>query len=123
MLYKQYLLHLDQILHPRGVFTLKLGGRVVESPIIQSVWAFFYTYVFFSLAFIVGLVLTGEDLPTALGTTAACLNNMGVGYAGTASGFGGLTDPGKWLMCLAMLFGRLEQFPILVVFSAKYRRL
>ncbi|HEX7025622.1 MAG TPA: potassium transporter TrkG [Gammaproteobacteria bacterium] len=123
MLYKQYLLHLDQILHPRGVFTLKLGGRVVDTSIMQSVWAFFYTYVFFSVAFIIGLVLTGEDLPTAIGTTAACLNNMGVGYAGTASGFGGLTEPGKWLMCLAMLFGRLELFPILVIFSSKYRRL
>lgn len=121
MLYKQYLLHLDQTLHPRGVFTLKLGGRTVETPIMQSVWAFFYTYVVFTVIFIVGLTLTGEDIPTALGTTAACLNNMGVGYGETASSFGGLTDAGKWLMCLAMLFGRLELFPILIVFSVKYR--
>lgn len=121
MLYKQYLLHLDQTLHPRGTFTLKLGGRIVDAPIMQSVWAFFYTYVVFAVAFIVGLTLTGEDIPTALGTTAACMNNMGVGYGATASGFGGLTDAGKWLMCLAMLFGRLELFPILIVFSSKYR--
>jgi trk system potassium uptake protein TrkH len=78
--------------------------------------------VVFAVVFIVGLTLTGEDIPTALGTTAGCMNNMGIGYGGTAAGFGGLTDAGKWLMCLAMLFGRLELFPILIVFSAKYRR-
>lgn len=122
LLYKQYLLHLDQTLHPRGVFMLKLGRHSVEIPVMQSVWAFFYTYVVFTIAFVVGLVLTGESLPTALGTVAACMNNMGVGYGATAAGFGGLADAGKWLMCLAMLFGRLEIFPILIVFSSKYWR-
>jgi trk system potassium uptake protein TrkH len=45
---------------------------------------------------------------------------MGLGYGITASTFGTLTDPAKWLMCLAMLLGRLEIFPILIILSKTY---
>jgi trk system potassium uptake protein TrkH len=41
---------------------------------------------------------------------------MGVGLAATAGGFGPLTDTATWLMSLAMLVGRLEIFPLLVLF-------
>ena len=67
-------------------------------------------------------MVLGYDINTAFGTVAACINNMGVGYGDTASGFGTLNDPAKWLMCLAMLFGRLEIFPVLIVFSRTFWR-
>jgi trk system potassium uptake protein TrkH len=47
---------------------------------------------------------------------------MGVGYGDTAVNFASLTITGKWLMCAAMLLGRLEVFPILVMFSRTYWR-
>ncbi len=119
MLYKQSIAQIDQSIHPRAILRVKLGGKVVEPHIMQSVWAFFFAYISITIMFVVGLVLAGEDILTAFGTTAASINNMGIGYGATAGGFDVLTDPGKWLMCLAMLFGRLEIFPILILMSRK----
>jgi trk system potassium uptake protein len=53
---------------------------------------------------------------------AACLNNMGVGLGETAGGFGGLNDTATWLMSLAMLIGRLEIFPLLLLFLPDFWR-
>jgi trk system potassium uptake protein TrkH len=72
--------------------------------------------------FVVALMMCGEDIQTAFGTVSACINNMGIGYGDTAVNFASLTDTGKWLMCAAMLLGRLEVFPILVMFSRTYWR-
>lgn len=120
LLYKQSIGQIHQSIHPRAMLRVKLGGKAVEPHIMQSVWAFFFAYICITVIFVMGLVLTGEDILTAFGTTAACINNMGIGYGATAAGFNVLTDIGKWLMCLAMLFGRLEIFPILILLSRKY---
>ncbi|GAB7196267.1 hypothetical protein OS31_12710 [Dickeya oryzae] len=64
----------------------------------------------------------GYDLVTSFSTVAACINNMGLGLGATADGFGGLSNGAKWLMCLAMVMGRLEIYPILVLFSSSFWR-
>ncbi|MBJ7554356.1 potassium transporter [Marinomonas spartinae] len=122
LLYRQGSREIDQLIHPNAVYQIKVGGDSVSDRVIQSVWGLFFLFIFFSCAFIWGLVAMGYDLPTAFGTVAACINNMGFGYGETASGFGGLTDPAKWLMCVAMIFGRLEIFPVLIVLSRTYWR-
>ena len=83
---------------------------------MQAVWGFYYLYIFCYCAFSLALAATGVDLVTAFGTTAACLNNMGVGLGETSGGFGVLSDTATWLMSVAMLVGRLEVFPLLVLF-------
>ncbi len=60
--------------------------------------------------------MNGVDLVTAFGSAAAGLNNMGVGLGDTATGFGVLNDTSTWLLSLSMLIGRLEVFPLLVLF-------
>jgi trk system potassium uptake protein TrkH len=120
MLFRQSKQQLDEAIHPHGIFPVKVGKRVAHPEAIQSVWALFFVYIVFTIIFVVGLVLTGEDILTAFGSVAACINNMGVGYGDTAVTFNTLTHVGKWLMCAAMLFGRLEIFPILIVLSKRY---
>ena len=122
LLYRQGSREIRQLVHPNGIFLTKVGGQSVSDRVMQSVWSLFFFYIFFACLFVWGLMLIGHDFTTAFGTVAACLNNMGVGYGDTASGFGTLKDQAKWLMCLAMLFGRLEIFPILIVFSRTFRR-
>lgn len=122
LLYRQGSREISQLVHPKGVFQIKVSGRSVPDRVIQSVWGLFFFFIFFSCVFVWGLVALGNDFVTAFGTVAACINNMGVGYGDTAAGFGVLSDPSKWLMCLAMLFGRLEIFPILIVLSRSFRR-
>lgn len=122
LLYEQSCRELKQLIHPNGVYATKIGGKSVSDRIIRSVWSLFFFYIFFTCIFTWGLVAAGHDFLTAFGTVAACMNNMGIGYGDTASSFSALSEPAKWLMCAAMLFGRLEIFPILIVFSRSFWR-
>ena len=70
----------------------------------------------------IGLIATGLDDITAFSATAATLNNLGPGL-GTVSGtYAEVSDAAKWLLVLAMLFGRLEVFSLLVLFSPTFWR-
>lgn len=122
VLYQQSNREVKQLIHPVAVYVNKVGHRAVSDRVVRSVWGLFFLYTMVAVAFIWGLAAAGYDLPTAFGTVAACLNNMGVGYGLTAAGFGELNDTAKWLMCAAMLFGRLEIFPIMIVFSRTFWR-
>ncbi len=122
LLYEQSTRELKQLIHPTGVYVEKIGQRRVPDRVMRSVCGLFFLYIMFACLFIWGLTATGQDVPTAFGTVAACMNNMGVGYGATSAGFGTLSDPAKWLMCGAMLFGRLEIFPILIVLSRTFWR-
>ena len=68
------------------------------------------------------LCFTGLDPVSAFATTAGCLNNMGIGYGDTGGGFGGINDAAKWIMSVAMIWGRLEVLPVLVILSRSYWR-
>ena len=122
LLYRQSMREIKQLIHPRALLTVNLGGMVVPDRAMQAVYGFFFLYVVTASLFTVALLLTGLDLKTAFGTMAACLNNMGLGDNITAATFGTLSDAAKWLMCLAMLLGRLEIFPILVLLSRAFWR-
>jgi trk system potassium uptake protein TrkH len=84
---------------------------------MQAVWGFYYLYILSFCFFSLALAATGVDLVTAFGSVAGCLNNMGVGLGETASNnFSSLNDTATWLLSLAMLVGRLEVFPLLLLF-------
>jgi trk system potassium uptake protein TrkH len=120
LLYHQSNREVKKLIHPHATFAIKIGDQAANERLMHSIWAFFFLYVLATFFFIWGLVATGVDLFSSVGTVSACINNMGLGYGITASTFGTLTDPAKWLMCLAMLLGRLEIFPILIILSKTY---
>ncbi|MNE48719.1 Trk system potassium uptake protein TrkG [compost metagenome] len=121
-MYKQSRHEVNQLVHPNAVFTIKVGNAPIQDRVLRSVWSFFFLYVFFSCFFIWLLNLMGYDMVTSFATVAACINNMGLGYGETAVGFGTLSDPAKWLMCFAMLLGRLEIYPMLILCSRAFWR-
>ncbi|MEY4589359.1 MAG: hypothetical protein RL497_1435 [Pseudomonadota bacterium] len=120
--YKQTHQEIKQLIHTNGIFPTKINTHIVSDRMMQSVWSFAFLYLFISVVFVVALMMCGNDIQTAFGTVSACINNMGIGYGDTAVNFAGLTDTAKWLMCAAMLLGRLEVFPILIMFSRTYWR-
>ncbi|WP_127959430.1 TrkH family potassium uptake protein [Serratia microhaemolytica] len=122
IMYKQSRREIHQMLHPNAVHLIKVGSTPIQDRVLRSVWSFFFLYVFFSLFFMWMLNVMGYDMMTAFGTVAACINNMGLGFGETAAGFGGLSGSAKWLMCAAMLFGRLEIYPILILCSRTFWR-
>ena len=116
LLYKQSVREARLLVRPSAQIAVKLGNQPIPDRVMQAVWGFYYLYIFSYCFFSLALAATGVDLVTAFGTVAGCLNNMGIGLGETAGGFGPLNDTATWLMSLAMLVGRLEVFPLLLLF-------
>ncbi|MGH8177151.1 MAG: potassium transporter TrkG, partial [Steroidobacter sp.] len=70
----------------------------------------------------ISLIAIGEDQVTAFAAIAACMTNVGTGLGEVATTFSGLSDAGKWICVVAMLLGRLEVFPLLVLISPTFWR-
>ncbi len=122
LIFKQGMRELKQLVHPQAVIPLKVGGRRVEATVVSAVWSFFAVYTSAYIILLVLLTLTGMDFTTAFSAVAATLNNLGIGFAGVASGFGALSESTKAILCFAMLLGRLEIFTLLVLFTPAFWR-
>src|SRR5699024_1557155 len=103
LLFQQSAREVNQLLHPNGQFTVKIGSRAVPESVMRSVWGFYFFYVFSFCAFSLIITFTGVDLITAFGSVAGCLNNMGVGLGETAINFKMINHLAKWILIIAML--------------------
>jgi trk system potassium uptake protein TrkH len=122
LIVKQGFRELRQLIHPNAVIPLKLGNRVMENKVIVAVWSFFSVYIMVFLMLMMALMLTGIDFITAYSAVAASINNLGPGLGTVSAHFGDLNHAAKWLLCLAMLLGRLEVFTLLVILTPAFWR-
>jgi trk system potassium uptake protein TrkH len=122
LLYLQGKREVDRLIHPKAIYTVKLGSRALPDKVIEAVWGFFSAYALVFVVIMLGLIGTGMDNITAFSATAASLNNLGPGLGEVAGNYASVSDSGKWLLVLAMLFGRLEVFSLLVLLSPTFWR-
>jgi trk system potassium uptake protein TrkH len=122
LLWKQGQREVAQLVHPNAELPVKLGAKAIDTRVVDAVWGFFAVYVVSFGVLMVSLLATGEDQVTAFSAIAACMTNAGTGLAAVATNFTALTDTGKWICVLAMLLGRLEVFPLLVLVSRTFWR-
>lgn len=122
LLFKQGVREIARLVHPNAEIPIKVGGKVIPSHVVQAVWGFFSAYIAVYVIMFLLLMATGLDEVTAFSAVAACLNNLGPGLGDLASNMAGLSAPAKWMLCLAMLLGRLEIFTLLVVLSPAFWR-
>ena len=116
---------LRRLVHPRGVFITRFGRQKVTEPVIEAVQSFFLFYMFlfmtatFGLAFIDANLAEGLDLVTATSAVAASLGNIGpgLGEVGPMANYADLPQLAKWMLASLMIVGRLEIFPVLVLFT------
>ncbi|MEE4249740.1 MAG: TrkH family potassium uptake protein [Alcanivoracaceae bacterium] len=113
---------LRRLIYPHGIFALRFGRRTVNDQVLQSVWGFIGVFVTIAVLLTLAMMATGMDLTTAFSAVAASLNTLGMGIGGVSAGFGDIAAEAKWLMCVAMLLGRLEVFTILVLFTPVFWR-
>lgn len=122
LLYKQGLREISRLVHPAAIYPVKVGGKPMEDTVLNAVWGFFSLYVVsFALLSII-MMATGIDLITAFSAVAATMTNLGPGLGDVANSYAGLTNTGKWVLCFAMLLGRLELFTLLVLFTRTFWR-
>lgn len=122
LLYLQGKREVERLIHPKAVYSVKLGDRALPDRVVEAVWGFFSAYAMVFVIIMICLIATGMDDLSAFSATAATLNNLGPGLGSVAGTYAYVTDPGKWLLILAMLFGRLEVFSLLVLFSPTFWR-
>jgi trk system potassium uptake protein TrkH len=122
LLIKQGMREIKRLIHPYAEIPVRVGGKAIEPRVVDAVWGFFALYVGCFVVMYLALALTGLDLMTAFSAVAACINNLGPGLASVSSNYAALNDPAKWILCFAMLLGRLEIFTLLVLFSLAYWR-
>lgn len=122
LLYIQGMREVNRLIHPKAVYMVKLGNRALPDRVVDAVWGFFSAYAVVFVVIMLSLIATGMNDISAFSATAACLNNLGPGLGQVAAHFGDVTDTGKWLLIVAMLFGRLEIFSLLVLFTPAFWR-
>jgi trk system potassium uptake protein TrkH len=122
LLSKQGIREIRRLIHPHAVIPIKLGGRPISEKILSAVWGFFASYVAVFALLMLLLMATGLDQVTAFSALAACLNNLGPGLGEVSGHYGGINALAKWLLCLAMVLGRLEIFTVLVLLSPGFWR-
>lgn len=122
LLLKQGMREIKRLIHPNAVFVIKIGGKPLSDRIIQAVWGFFSAYVAAFIIILLALMLTGLDQISAFSATAATMNNLGPGLNEVGSNYASINDVAKWILCFAMLLGRLEIFTLLVLLTPAFWR-
>ncbi|MFT4675891.1 MAG: trk system potassium uptake protein TrkH [Reinekea sp.] len=122
LILKQGIREIKRLIHPKGVFTVKVGNRRVDDRVVESVWGFFSVYIMSYAVIFFGLLATGLDFETTWSAVGSSLNNLGPGLGQVANDYGTIPSTAKWLLCFAMLLGRLEIFTLLVLLTPQYWR-
>lgn len=122
MVVRQGLREIRQLVHPRGQFVVKVGGKRVSESVVISVAGFCTLYILSYLAMTLALTALGVDIVTAFSAIAACLNNMGAAMGEVGANFRSLDDAEIWICSFAMVLGRLEVFTILVLLTPQFWR-
>lgn len=119
---KQGVRETHRLIHPNAIIPIKVGKTNVPDRIVEAVWGFFAVYVIMFMLMFLVLMATGLDFITAFSAVGASINNLGPGMGEVAAHYGNINNPAKWILCFAMLLGRLEVFTLLVLFSPMFWR-
>lgn len=109
---------LHTLLHPRCVRKLKLDGHTLEHEVVRSTNVFLIAYVLVFAFSILLISFDGFDMVTNFTSISAALNNIGPGLelVGPTQNFSIFSNGAKLVLIFDMLAGRLELFPMLLLF-------
>jgi len=119
ILFKTIRKELSYLIHTRSIKILKFDGKKIEHETLRSINVFFICYILiFSLSVLL-VSLDNFDFTSTFTAVAATLNNVGPGLeaVGPISNFSEFSVLSKFVMMFDMLVGRLEVFPILLLFA------
>ena len=119
LLFKRVAVNLKHSLHPRSTEHVHLEGKKVENDTLTGVTVYFALYFFVFTAVFIILLFEPFDLETNISAVAACFNNVGPGLAkvGPAGNYDIYSPLSKVALSFAMLLGRLEIYPMILLFS------
>ncbi len=119
LLFKRVKSGVKHMIHPRSTEAVRFEGKRVDNDTLMGVLVYFAVY-FICFTLILFVVLFEPfDFETSISAVAACFNNVGPGLSlvGPMGNYGVFSYISKIMLSFAMLLGRLEIFPMLILFS------
>lgn len=109
---------ITSFIHPRCVKKIKMDGKPVEHETIRSINVYFITFIMLFVISTLLVSLEGHGFITTFTSVTTCINNIGPGLdkVGPTCNFGFLSPLTKYVLMFDMLAGRLELFPLLLLF-------
>jgi trk system potassium uptake protein TrkH len=113
-----------RLIHPRAVRPVKYGGAVVSESVLSGIWAFLTAYLLIALVGAAVVAAHGYDLLTSLSAGLTAIGNVGpgLGEIGAYDNFAHAPVLVKLTLAGCMLFGRLEIFTLLAIFTREFWR-
>ena len=110
---------IHRITHPRSVEVVTLDGKLVSESTLHSLLVFLGAYVMSVFAAALVISLDGQSFTASFSAALTCVSNVGPGLEviGPTGNFALFSPLSKLVMALCMIIGRLEIYPILVLFS------
>ena len=118
ILFKSMGKELNSYIHPKSIQKIKLDKKPVEHEVVRATNVFVVAYLIVYVVSLIVIALDGRDLITSFTAVAATINNIGPGLelCGPAGNFSFFSIPSKLVLMFDMLAGRLELFPMLLLF-------
>ena len=119
LLFKAMARQVKQAIRPRSVATIKIDGRPVDEVTISRVLVFFFGYLLIILVAMLIVSVDNFSFETNLTAVLSAVSNIGpgLGAVGPTGNFAGFSILSKWVLSICMLVGRLEIYPILMLFA------
>ena len=118
ILVKTIFKELTSYTHPKSIVKIKMDDKPIENEVVHSAHVYFITYMIIFVVSVFCLTFENKDLVTVFTAVAATFNNIGPGLemVGPTANFAHFSDFSKLVMIFDMLAGRLELFPLLMLF-------
>lgn len=109
------------LVHPKNVKAVKLDGKTIDHNVMRTTSMFLVVYIAIFFISLLILAIENKDFMTIFTAVAANLNNTGpgLGEVGPVGNFANFSVVSKLVLIFDMLAGRLELFPLLLLFSPK----
>ena len=111
-----------KMLHPHGIFSIRINGRAGRNDVVYNVSAFFFLYALLVLITTIITSLGGSDVLTSFSASLTMVGNIGPGFGkiGPMDNFAQFSAGIKWWYCFAMLAGRLELYTMIIFFTKAF---
>jgi trk system potassium uptake protein TrkH len=109
------------MLHPKAVVSVKFENEPLEKETERNVHSYFVVYILIVIVSTLILSLDVNDFLTNFSASISCMSNVGPGFnlVGPMSNFALYSPLSKILLSLVMIVGRLEIFPIILLFAPR----
>ena len=117
ILFKKMHSSLKKLIYPNRVDVITFDGKQLDEETISGVTSYFSVYTVLIFILFLLISINGLSFETNFSAVVACFNNIGPGFSAVASNYTCYSGFSKIVLTIAMLFGRLEIYPILLAFS------